>query len=265
MNNYVFSATTSDAHIIKSLVEVLQNILREVCFVFDENGISLETADEKKPWNLMVDLKLRNINFNEFHCKKKLNVGINLQHLYKLLKNIKKKDTIHLFIDKKDTSQLNITITSPTGPSVTSFVQILKLSVMESISFTNYVHPIHIDTSAFQKMCKYMKSIASSTKIYTKGSFIRFSADIPNMYGHNVPFGTLDDKSNDQEYESSYNTNTLNQIIKISGLNNKMQVHIPLEKYAAITPLKISVNAGQLGIMNIYIKTLDQLGARQSQ
>src|SRR3990172_6069999 len=270
MSKYLFRAKTSEAFTIKSLSEVLQNILTDVCFSFDlegekDGGIRLLTVDNKVPSRILVHLKLFGKNFDEYHCPKTLTVGINLQHLHKMLKSVKKKDTIELAILKASPTMLSIISThGDTGQPVMSEIKIQKLAeVSISIPF-KYSHPIHIPTNAFQKMCKDMQNISSDIQIYSKGNFLKCSCKEEGMYKREFPFGTLDENSETEDYDEIFHTKLLNQLIKFSGLNARMQFYIPPPAEASNEPLRISINTGQLGELCIYIKTKDQILAEEA-
>jgi proliferating cell nuclear antigen len=258
--NYIFKAKTIEAYTIKSLSEVLQNILTDVCFTFDKDGISLLTIDNKKPANLLIHLKMNSESFDEYYCLKPINVGINLQHLYKMLKSIKKKDNIILFINKNNNGLLGITtIQGDTGQQITSHIKIQKLAQVATEIPNNYSHPIHISTNIFQKMCKDMQSISNKINIYSKGVYLKFSCEVEGMYTREVPFGELDEENLGEEYEDIFYTKSLSQLIKVSGLNSKMQIYIPPLNSTVEIPLKLSINTGQIGKLEIYIKSLNQI------
>lgn len=260
---YLFRAKTVEAYTIKSLSEVLQNILTDVCCLFDKDGIKLLTVDNKRPARLLVHLLMKGEAFNEYYCPKPLSVGINLQHLYKMCKSIKKKDSILLFIDKNNPSLLGITtIQADSGQPVTSNIKIQKLSQVEAEIPDKYSHPVHIPTSTFQKMCKDMQGISNEIKVYAKGSFLKFSCEAEGMYTREVPFGDADDEeeADELEYTDSFYTKSLSQLIKVSGLNNRMLIYTPSSDDDTI-PLKISINTGQLGKLEIFIKSVSQINS----
>ncbi len=257
--DYIFKAKTVEAFTIKSLSEVLQNILTDVCFTFDKEGIKLLTVDNKIPPHLLVHLNMDGESFDEYYCQKSLCVGINLQHLYKMLKSIKKKDTIMLFINKNNQTLLGITtIQADTGQPVTSHIKIQKLSQVETTIPDDYNHPVHIPTNTYQKMCKDMQSISNKIHIYAKGSYLRFSCEVEGMYTREVPFGEYD-KTNDDEYDDIFHTKNLGQLIKVSGLNTRMQIYTPPINSNFEIPLKIGINTGQLGKLEIYLKSISQI------
>jgi proliferating cell nuclear antigen PCNA len=262
---YTFKAKTVEAYTVKSLAEVLQNILTDVCFTFDKDGIKLLTVDNKRPSHLLVSLLMDGEAFDEYYCPKTLNVGINLQHLYRLLKSIKKKDKIELFIEKNNPAVLGIrTIQADSGQPVGSSIKIQKLSQIDTMISDEYDHPIHIPTSTYQKMCKDIQSMSSKIDVYSKGTYLKFSCNVEGMYEREVPFGDFDEESLDDEYSDTFYTKSLSQLIKVSGLNSRMQVYTPPANSTMDLPLKISINTGQLGTLKIYIKSVEQIDVELS-
>ena len=253
-NEYIFKAKTVEAYTIKTLTEVLQNILTDVCFEFTKSGIKLLTVDNKKPSHLLVNLTLNADQFEEYYCKSTLTVGINLQHYYKMLKSIKKKDQLMLFVTPDKSTHLGIcTKQTESGQATYSWIKIQRLQKVDTDIPRNYNHPNLIHASNFQKMCKDMNSMSKIIKIYSKGTYISFSCEVEGMYTREVPFGELKD-NDEEEYEDTFNTKTLSQLIKASGLNNKMQIYTRTD-----SPLKIVIRPGSLGVLEIYLKSRAQL------
>ena len=104
-----------------------------------------------------------------------------------------------------------------------------------------------------------MQSISNKVKVYAKGNYLRFSCEVEGMYTREVPFGEVEEESEEEEYEDVFHTKSLSQLIKVSGLNQRMQVYIPPTKSELEIPLKISINTGQLGKLEIYIKSIAQI------
>lgn len=252
--SFTFKAKTLEAYTFKTLSEVLQNILTDVCFDLTPDGIRLLTVDNKTPPQLMVHLDLQRNNFEEYLCLKNTTIGINLQHLYKLLKSIKKKDRVTFYITSQNPSQLGICSETESGQEYYSNIKIQKLQKVDTQPPTGYNFPNLIPTNSFQKMCKDMTSISKIIKIFSKGSYITFSCEFDGMYTRHAPFGTLDESSNDEEYEDWFNTKSLTQLIKISGLNQKLKVYTSND-----LPLKLSIQVGSLGILDIFIKSRPQI------
>lgn len=258
-----FYAKTDDAYTVKTTIEVLQNTFTDVCFEFTENSIHLRTVDNKQPPTLLANLDWNRDSFEDYECStdsnsknKTIPVGLTLQHLYRLLKSIKKKDKLAIRLTKDRPDKLIINkFCYGTQPSE-SVIQKQPRQVQDIPVPENYGRPILVTTSEFQKCCKEINSMSKITKIYSKRNYITFSCDVDGMYEHIVPLGDaeLDPDSEDEEYEEYFYTKSLNQLIKISGLNSKMQIFT-----CPGLPLKISIQTGQLGRLDYYIKSKTQL------
>ena len=83
--------------------------------------------------------------------------------------------------------------------------------------------------------------------------------EVDGMYAREVPFGEYDEDSTSEEYEDYFKTKALSQLIKVSGLNTRMQIYIPRPTSDFEIPLKIGINTGQLGKLEIYIKSDQQI------
>ena len=165
-----------------------------------------------------------------------------------------------LFIKKSSVGKLGITvIQNDSGQPVTSNIKIQKLSQVDTDIPDDYDHPVHIPTGTYQKMCKDMQSISNKIQVYARGSYLRFSCEVDGMYDREVPFGEYDEESNDDEYDDTFHTKSLSQLIKVSGLNSRMQIYTPPADSTFEIPLKIGINTGQLGKLEIYIKSVSQI------
>lgn len=251
-SDYSFKCKTRDGFIIKALFEVLQNMLIDVCFSFKPDGIYLRTIDNNN--RILVNLKLENEAFDEYKCEEPINVGINLQHTFKMLKSVKKKDSIILSIDKK-THDLGITaISADTQQPVNSFIKTQNLTTFAINLPTGYKHPIHVTTTTFQKTCKDMQNINDQITIKSRGTFLLLSSDQEGLYERKVPFGEDDPDSEEFMYSDIFYTKTLSKLTKISGLNKQMQIYPNKDN-----PLKIGIPTGQLGRLEIFIKSVNQI------
>jgi len=262
---YIFRAKTEEGHRIKALAEVLSNILIDVCFTFDKNGITLTTVNNQNPPNLLVNLALKSIQFNEYYCPKTLTPAITLQHFYERLKNIKKKDSLILYIDKNDVNTLRIEKESyDTKQKLKCAVKIQKLPQIEVDVPTDYGHPIHINTNGFQKGMKDLQSAANKVRIHSKGSYINFSGNVEGLYSVDIPFGEfIENGDEEDEYEDVFVTKTFSQLTKVSGLKDKMQIYVPKNDSLMVVPLKIDIPVGDLGNLEIYIKSIKQISKQK--
>ena len=105
--DYLFKCTTNDAYVIKTLIELLHHTIKIACFQITPVGISLRMMDRNQ--QLLIDCSLKSENFFMYHFSTKvenqcINIGINLNHFYRMLKSIKKRDSLSLYIEENNIS-----------------------------------------------------------------------------------------------------------------------------------------------------------------
>lgn len=263
----VFKAKTSDAYVLKILCELLQNNIRKACFELSANGIKLCMSDSYH--QVLINLDLQSENFSVYKFKEeKRYIGINLMHLHKMLKTIKKKDSLTLFIDDKEPNDLGIKVYPKENNSrvTTSKVKIQTMLFIDTEFPTGYDKPVIVPSSEYLKMMKEMNSIGSNITIYSRGFFIKFLSDPSNTYSKVVTFGEEinddDDIVEDEngEYVQEFKTEMLNRIAKIAGLSNNMQI-FPKEGL----PLLFKSSVASLGKISIYVKSKEQIVAEDHE
>ena len=131
----IFKCKTGEAYQIKVLAELLTNNLKTGCFEINEDGISLRMFDN--PRKTLVDLNLIAENFSLFKFNNdntKISVGLNLNFFFRLTKSVKKKDSIQLFINSEDSTELGITTIPKENTRVTtSCIKILNIQNLGKI------------------------------------------------------------------------------------------------------------------------------------
>lgn len=259
---YHFRCKTHDAYIIKNLIELLQNNIKVGCFDIRKEGVRLRMMDSNR--RLLVDVDLDAKKFYHFHYdgpsnQQVIHLGINLNHLYKLLKSIKKKDSIHLFIKENDPTNLGIQIVSKDkSPPITtaSFIKIQNIQNLEIHLPGSYSESILISTAGFAKMCKDMVTISNTMIINIFNRYVKFFSNIGNIYSREVILGDTDDcsESEDPIYLEEFDTEVFSRIAKISGLGQNMHL-----LYQQDLPLFLKSSVGNLGMIQIFIKNRSQL------
>ena len=249
-----FVCKTNEGHIIKTMGELLQNNIKTGCYIVDKNGIKQRIMDNNK--TMLIDIELESQNFNSFKINddKVITFGINHQHFYKMLKSIKKKDIISLFIENEKTCDLGIEIMPKEKNRVTT--SYIKMQQMQNLAIDlpeGYGKPLIISSSEFQKMIKDMNNICNSIRITSKDNTVAFCCDADGVYKRNVVFGD-EEKDGKEPFTQLFDTELLTRISKISGLNNVIHVY-----QARDLPLRIQSQVGNLGKINIFIKSKDQI------
>jgi proliferating cell nuclear antigen PCNA len=252
----IFKCKSNEAYCIKILAELLSNNIKTGCFVIDDTGMYLRMMDHHR--SILIDLNLNANNFQVYKFNsKKIYLGINLNHFHKMLKSIKKKDSIELFITEDAPNDLGIKVIPKENNRVTtSYIKIQNVQNLDINIPTGYSKPIIVSSSEYQKLVKEMSSIGSTLKVLSKNYSIEFSCNAGGILKRTVQFGEIfDDDATDKdssEYEQEFVTDQLCRITKLSGLSNNMQI-FPGK------PLLFTSSVGSLGKISIYIKSKEQI------
>lgn len=250
----LFRAKTQEAYVIKILAELLSNNIKTGCFVIDDTGIYLCMMDSHK--TILIDLLLNAENFQIYKFNsKKLYLGLNLNHLHKMLRSIKKKDSIELFIEERSPNDLGIKVIPKENNRITtSYIKIQSMQNLDIDIPNGYSKPIIVNSSDFQKMIKEMANIGTVMRVTSTNHKIEFGCNAGGILKRKVQFGEDDDddETNITEYSQEFITEQLCRITKLSGLGHNMQIYTG-------KPLLFTSNVGSLGKISIYIKSKEQI------
>jgi proliferating cell nuclear antigen PCNA len=261
----IFKCKTSEAYQIKVLAELLSNNLTTGCFEVTNDGITLRMFD--KPKRTLVDLVLEADNFSPYRFKldEKFWLGLNLHHFHRMLKSIKKKDSLQLAIKSDNLNGLDIrTIPKEHTRMTTSSIRIQNVQNVEVDVPSGYGRPIIVPSPDFQKMCKELSSIGSTNIcVESRNFYMDFIADADNILKRRVRLGETDfsDNESDEEesgvaiYSATFSADQFTRISKIAGLHTSMQIFPGSED----RPILFRSGVGTLGRISIYIKSKELL------
>jgi len=259
MSSLLFRARTSEGHVFKVLGELLQSNIKTGCFEINKRGIFFKMTDTHR--RICIDINLFRENFGIFHMDSEESVflGINLAHFKKMLKPIKKKDSIELIKESEEGDSLCIKIIPKEGGKVTtSFIKIQDIQNIDLELPDGYNDYVSIPASDYQKMCKDMESISQNIQIKATKSTIRFTADMTCVYSRSIIFGEgTDDDESKIVYSQHFESEKLNNLGKISGLGASSNNHIQIY-FDPNLPILFKTNVGTLGKIGIYIKSKEQ-------
>jgi proliferating cell nuclear antigen len=251
----IFNAKTTDAYHIKILVELLTNNIKVAHLEIDQNGIRLCMMDSHR--KILIDFNLKAENFSLYKYKgEKMYLGLNLGHLHRVVKSVKKKDSIQLYIDDENPTKLAIrVIPKENNRLTTSFITIQTVQELAIDLPTGYGKPVIVSSSEFSKMLKDLSTIGTKTNVTAKNFHIRFNCETGGILERTIEFGDVEEAENDEvseEYNQEFMTEQLTRITKISGLSTQIKIFTG-------KPLLFRSNIGNLGEISIYIKSKDQL------
>jgi proliferating cell nuclear antigen len=212
-------------------------------------------------YRICIDISLWGENFIIYNYEKEesLFVGVNLNHFKKMLKPIKKKDSVELIIDSEDMENLCIKIIPKEGSKVTtSFIKLQNIQNIDLELPLGYKDCVTIPALDYQKICKDMESISPSIEIKATDTTIRFTADMSCVYSRSIIFGEGSDEDEGRIiYLQHFESDKLNNLGKISGLGASSSNHIQIY-FDPKLPILFRTNVGTLGKINVYVKGKEQ-------
>jgi proliferating cell nuclear antigen len=258
---YLFRAKTSDAYIIKILIELLHNNIKTGCFEISTEGIHFCMTDSNRRTLIHCQMFAKDFNLFMLHQGQKLNLGLNINHFYKMLKSIKKKDCVILFITEDRPTELGIQIIPKDHSRLTiSYIRIQNIQNLEIQLPEPYPTSILVSASEFSKMCKDMFNISNTITILSNTYNVKFICNLGSVYSREVILGETDQERNHLSsnehytFEDDFDAEQMSRIMKISGLSANLNIHCVRDM-----PMMIRSKIGSLGTISIYVKSKKQI------
>ena len=289
----IFYGEVVKGYIIKTLIDVLVGSFNRTPFSITDKGLYIRDCDKNR--SILFNVELHREKFIKYKCEHDIFFSANVKHIQRLIRNLKKKDSLILGIRKRTPEILCIVIcparkTENTNyRSETADIRIQLEANPSLVDIPNsqvYKFPYVIDASEFQKV-KRISSVAKLIKVVIQGdSYLGFICD-KEIYSTALHFGdppSLDeaaeddtgvsseedtDSENDSQedefkiatsskhiYKAEFNSSLFNHLVKLPGLCTQMQFYAPTED---LFPLRIRMEAGLLGNVDVYIKDIETL------
>ena len=164
---------TVQASAVRSVFEVLKDIINDVNVYFKEDGVTIITLDTARA--TLVHMHLGAENFEEYKCVQPITAGINMNNTYKLLKSMSNNDT--LTINIVNTDYMEFVIENVTKRSSTRF-NLKLLDINEDVLDAPDIQMDVITTMPsidFQRIVRDMGNIATDMSIMRKGQTLELS------------------------------------------------------------------------------------------
>ena len=254
---YIFRCKTTDAHILKILFKLLHNIIKTACFSISQTGITLCMTDSNRRTLIKLEMLAKEFNLYQLN-EPVINIGVNVHHMYKLLKSNKKKDSMVLFIREDTPTDLGIQVIprSDGGRIAKSSIRIQSIQNLEIMVPEGYSHGLLVPSSEFCKVCKSMLSMAKTISISAISDAVKFVCNLGSVYSREEILGenVQPEEFAIPDFEDDFDTEQLQRIIEITGLSTNMSIHC-----VKGLPILIETKIGNLGNISLYIKSRQQL------
>jgi len=198
----IFYGEASKGFIVKVMIDTLCGSLQRGNFSIDKTGVRLRQSDPG--CTILYDIDLPRKNFKGFKCQRPMVISVNLKHMQGLLRNVKKKDSIAMFIDKNHPEKFFITIRPEGNRRNTRFetnsivYQEEKDFVFQDLPEGHYGFPMVIEAADFQKIKRLTTIGKMINVIIQKDNYLSFKCDAGVIYDSNLGFGELQTSTNER-------------------------------------------------------------------
>ena len=262
----ILEIKTIHANSFKILIESLKECLTDVNFQFEKKqivdglqlgGLSIVSLNNSS--SILVHLKLNAFNFEYYYCEKdKLNLGINVVYLFKLIKTINNNDILTLFVDDEDINKLGIRIEN----AERNYLSTYKLNLMDldsndfSIPPTEFSSIITMSSHEFHKICKDLNNISDKVEIKNINQKLIFTAN-GEIASNEIIFGEttnrlkIESNNNNEIIQGIYDLKNLTVFTKCTNLCQSINIYMKNDY-----PLVIKYSIGTLGFIHLCLSSI---------
>jgi proliferating cell nuclear antigen PCNA len=260
---YLFRAKTKEAFVIKVLSELLANAsIQFAPFRIDNEGIHLNATDRLS--HQLINFTLHRDKFFNWKNRNTIAFTVNSTHLHRLLKSVKKKDMITMYIKENDDCRLCFSVETADENDVTNTsIRIIYIQYTRVAMPEGYPHPTICSAKEFQKM-KNLHNISQEMKVTCPyPGLIKFFCDGGEIYAREVVLGNEADEEDKrensfEEFQETFKTSYITHLTKCANQSGNVQIFVKNG-----SPLKIKMDAGKLGELTVLIKSNERIKLEQ--
>lgn len=235
MSGNIVEAKTVQTAAIRTLKEALKCILVEMSLIFDKDGIRMVAMDNTR--TVLVHLRLYAEKFEKYsynHNSPKFVIGVNTDHLYRIVRTATNDDTITFYVDQSDSNSLGILLEDGEKKQVTRY----KLNLLDrdepdiQLPETEFSTHITMPSLDFQKICRDMTLLGAKTvEIKNVGSALTFGckghfASRTTIMGDSEKEFSIQKKQTDEIVTGNFSLPHLVLFTKCTNLCNNLDIHM---------------------------------------
>ena len=240
---------TVQSNALRTLIEVLKDVLNDINITFDETGVKIMAMDGSHV--ALIHMKLQADRFERYVCKQKMNIGVCMSSWFKLMKTVGTNDTVTLFIEEERPNELGIKIENADKNSSTTFrLKLLDIDNQElNIPDVEINCIVTMPSNDFQRLCRDMSNIGDTVEITSDEEGLHFKcegdfASQETVIGEATHGLVYNKRSKDVEINGKYSLKYINLFTKSTNLCNTIELYLK-PNYPII--LKYSVaNLGEI-------------------
>ena len=174
LSNYQFHLWTSKTAPIKYLTELLKDLLTEGNLECNADGIKLLSIDSGR--TVLIHMKLSKDGFEDYKCEQPVILGINLEHFFKIIKNMENTDVLRLFVMKDNVNRLGIErYNKEENLNNTIYQSLIDIPITQrDIPSPTFNSVIIISSVRFQKICREISQFSEKIEIMVANNQLIF-------------------------------------------------------------------------------------------
>lgn len=259
----ILELKTIQASAFRILIEALKEFLTDVNIEFtnkdDDNDAGLNIIALNNSSSILVHLKLDAKNFDVYNCvKEKINIGVNMTYLFKLIKTINNNDILTLYLDDSDINKLGLKIEN----SEKNYISNYKLNLMDldktiyNIPPTEFTTVISMSATEFHRICKDLSMIAEIVEIksYQKKLIFTAKGEIATnevICGESENGLTIISKEDDEIIQGNYDLKNLILFTKCTNLCSNVEIFMKNDY-----PIVIKYCVASLGFIHLCLSSI---------
>lgn len=210
--------TTVQGSAIKSVFEVLKDLLNDVNFVFDSTGMSIATLDTAHV--TFVNMKLLAENFEKYECPHRFVAGLNISNTFKIIKVVGNSDTLSMCAHGPE---LRITVQNDQKKSKSVFDLKLMDINEESYDMGDLSFDVHtyVNSAILQRTIRDMSNYATDIQITRTGKILRLACK-GDYVDQTTELETEDDFAGEISY--IYSLKYINMFTKATNVCSNVRV-----------------------------------------
>ena len=215
----LFYAEATEGYVVKILIDTLSTAMQRTCFRVNKKGFYNRDHDDKT--QILFNVRFLRKDFRKFVCHRRMDFSINLKHAQKMIRNVKKKDAVVLYINETSSGEPGnklwvkirpsagtnqrsetVTITITHNPLTVRPLALPEICSSEDGKEKKvYDYPMIVAAQDFQKF-KKMTNVGKEAEVeMQKNNYISFYSDCGELYSSKLEFGEIVEEPESSEQE----------------------------------------------------------------
>jgi proliferating cell nuclear antigen len=262
-NDDILNIKTVQISPFRTLMTALKDILLETNINFTPEGIKIINMD--KSHTVLAHMNLDAENFEFYQCKKKkITIGVNMFHLFKLINSIDNDDTLTIYIDNDDYNDGIVSYLSLKfeNNDIKQY-QTRKLRTIEpdhdeltypDVEFSSI---INLPSPDFQKIVRDLAVISDKLELKSVGNELIFKCE-GNFAKAEIHRAESDEgmdyikkPSSNKIIQGIFSLKNLGYFIKCTNLCSQIEIYLENDR-----PLVVKYNVANLGELQLCLSPL---------